>query len=272
VNKNIIPVLKSVVNVYDWPSEWERGDSIKLLTAIMFAGLGGFWNLFNSYWVLSKKAGAAQDNDDEFTFDNGSIPDETTTEKKSVWNKFLHLHVGIGIVGNYLTTLMMCLLAFSFLTPSGQYPYGWKLAVVQSQFFSGIPYGQQIFLGIAALFLIDTWLTTLDAVSKVQTDVLQMYFPEALSGLKPRSVYYFMAVLILILTFITMFLSQPDVLLLINGYISAAAMPMIILLVFLVNYVLLKKKYFGGQFFIRMMMLLSLLVYAVLFVLYYINS
>jgi len=36
------------------PRPWDPSDATKLLTAITFAGLGGFWTLFYSYWLREK--------------------------------------------------------------------------------------------------------------------------------------------------------------------------------------------------------------------------
>jgi hypothetical protein len=269
VSNNIISVIGASVKPQSWPTNWAPDDSLRLLTAIMFAGLGGFWNLFNSYWILSKKTGAAQNNLDEFTFDNGALPNTESTNKKSFWNRFTHLHVSIGITGNYFTTLIMCILAFSFLSPSGEVPYGWKLAVIQSKFFSGFAFwGPSLFLIIAALFLIDTWLTTLDAVAKVQVDLLQAFFPQKFSKISSKAMYYLLAVIVLILTFFTMFLSQPEALLLINGYMSAGAMALLIILVYLVNYKLLHRNYFGKQIAMKIMLLISAVIYLAMFLIY----
>jgi len=41
------------------PRAWDPADATKLLTAITFAGLGGFWTLFYSYWVRDKGVGMA---------------------------------------------------------------------------------------------------------------------------------------------------------------------------------------------------------------------
>jgi hypothetical protein len=41
------------------PRPWDPADATKLLTAITFAGLGGFWTLFYSYWIRDKGAGMA---------------------------------------------------------------------------------------------------------------------------------------------------------------------------------------------------------------------
>ena len=41
------------------PRPWDPADATKLLTAITFAGLGGFWTLFYSYWLRDKGSGMA---------------------------------------------------------------------------------------------------------------------------------------------------------------------------------------------------------------------
>ncbi|MGH7535182.1 MAG: Nramp family divalent metal transporter, partial [Gemmatimonadales bacterium] len=41
------------------PRPWDPTDATKLLTAITFAGLGGFWVLFYSYWLREKGTGMA---------------------------------------------------------------------------------------------------------------------------------------------------------------------------------------------------------------------
>jgi len=45
--------------VGEMPRPWDSADASKLLTAITFAGLGGFWILFYSYWLRDKGAGMA---------------------------------------------------------------------------------------------------------------------------------------------------------------------------------------------------------------------
>ena len=41
------------------PRPWDPADATKFLTAVTFAGLGGFWTLFYSYWLRDKGAGMA---------------------------------------------------------------------------------------------------------------------------------------------------------------------------------------------------------------------
>lgn len=259
-------VLAASLVPVGWPANWSRADAPQLLTAIMFAGLGGFWSLFNSYWVLSKKTGLAWKNCDEFSFENGALPAKDG-ETLGFWSRFTHLHVTVGVFGNYLTTLFMCMLAFAFLAPTGDVPNGWKLAVVQSSFFSQIPFGPQAFLLIAALFLVDTWLTTLDAVSKVQVDMINLYFPKSMA-LSAKSLYYLIAIVILMITCLTMFISQPSALLLINGVISAAVMPVLIVMVFCANFIVLKKVDSSKLWWVKFLLWISAVAYAALFIAY----
>ena len=52
--------LKGLV-IPEWPMPrpWDPADATKFLTAITFAGLGGFWTLFYSYWLRDKGVGMA---------------------------------------------------------------------------------------------------------------------------------------------------------------------------------------------------------------------
>jgi len=48
-----------VVPPWPMPRPWDSNDATKLLTAITFAGLGGFWTPFYSYWLRDKGIGMA---------------------------------------------------------------------------------------------------------------------------------------------------------------------------------------------------------------------
>jgi len=53
------------------------------------------------------------------------------------WRRFLRMDAGVGIVGNMITTLMTCLLAYTWLFPAGEklLPKEYEIAVVRSAFF-----------------------------------------------------------------------------------------------------------------------------------------
>ena len=127
------------------PRPWDPADATKLLTAITFAGLGGFWTLFYSYWLRDKGAGMAHymgrltgpiTGKPESIPDSGSLPrnDEGLAHVRH-WNRFMFWDIGIGVSGNLITTLLTCLLAYALLFPKGLLPQGYEIAVVQSRFF-----------------------------------------------------------------------------------------------------------------------------------------
>ena len=169
----------------DWPvgRPWAGEDATKLLTAVTFAGLGGFWTLFYSYWLLEKGVGMAAY--------HLAAPDrlhgwKPVLEKRSIqytkqWRRLLWVDSGIGVFGNLLTTLMTCLLAYALLFPEGLLPEKYQLAVVQARFFEvqwGM-LGRLLFLFVAAAFLADTWLTTIDAICRINTDMVLQIFPKS---------------------------------------------------------------------------------------------
>ena len=100
---------------------------------------------------------------------------------------------------------MTCLLAYALLFPKGLLPQGYELAVVQSRFFEvswGV-LGRFLFLIVAAAFLSDTWLATVDAVSRIHTDCLFAFFPKTQS-ISVRTWYLLFLFLLTAITSATM--------------------------------------------------------------------
>lgn len=205
------------------PRPWDPKDATPLLTAITFAGLGGFWTLFYSYWLREKGAGMGRyfghitspiTGKPESIPLSGFVPEgKGCQERWKVWRLYLCADSAVAIVGNIVTTLLTCLLAFSLLFPKGLVPKGWELVVYQMRFFevSWGTWGRFLFAFVAATFLADTWLTTLDAVSRVHTDFVLSYFPAA-RRYHPRSWYFGIAVGLTVITVITMHFANPSVL------------------------------------------------------------
>ncbi|MGH7829368.1 MAG: Nramp family divalent metal transporter [Candidatus Binatia bacterium] len=213
------------------PRAWERSDATELIAALTFAGLGGFWTLFYSYWIRDKGIGMAHymgritgpiTAKPEVIPTSGFTPgnDEGLTHIAK-WRRFLVWDISIGIGGNILTTLMTCLLAYTLLFPAGLLPQQYELAVVQSRFFevSWGPLGRIIFLIVAAAFLADTWLATADAVSRIHTDCVYGFFPRA-RALPVRSWYLLFLVALTIVTSATLLIRQPGALILISAVIG----------------------------------------------------
>ncbi len=177
-----------------WPQgrRWDNGDATKLLTAITFAGLGGFWTLFYSYWLREKGAGMAAHmgritspitGKPQLISRAGSIPADTAADaaRWRQWKRFLRTDNAIGILGNLFTTLMCCLLAYALLFPEQKLPTSENPVNAQAEFFRSAwgPVGAALFLILATAFLSDTWMTTIDAVSRVHADVVNAYVPAA---------------------------------------------------------------------------------------------
>ena len=213
------------------PRAWDPADATKLLTAITFAGLGGFWTLFYSYWIRDKGIGMAHTmgritgpitGKPEVIPASGSVPAEDGgLAHIARWRRFLFWDVSIGIGGNILTTLMTCLLAYALLFPKGLLPDHYELAVVQSRFFevSWGWVGRILFLVVAAAFLSDTWLATVDAVSRIHLDCLYGFFPRS-RAIPVRSWYLFFLLLLTVVTSITVLLDEPGPLILLSAVIG----------------------------------------------------
>jgi len=208
---------------------WEAADATKLLTAITFAGLGGFWTLFYSYWLREKGVGMARSmghvegliGRHEVPFETGVIPQQPARRELGRWRRYLSVDSAVGIVGNILTTLMTCLLAYAVLHPQGLLPEKYEIAVVQSRFFevSWGAAGRTLFLVVAAAFLSDTWMSTADAVSRVHTDCLLSFFPKARRW-PVRRWYLVFLIAGTLITLLTMGLAEPGPLILLSAVIG----------------------------------------------------
>lgn len=232
---------------------FESSDAERLITAITFAGLGGFWITFYSYWLREKGAGMASRmghiaglrGKKETILDSGFIPDHSdASQKESLrWLGFARVDSAIGLAGNIVTTLLTCLLAFALLHPRGLLPEGNDLAVVQAAFFEASwgPAGRILFLVVAAAFLSDTWLATLDAVARIQTDLTYHIVPAARA--RPfRWWYFFYIALFTVVTLATMALAQPAELILTSAMIGFAGTVVICGALFVLNFRVLAPR------------------------------
>ena len=84
---------------------------------------------------------------------------------------------GLAVVINCFTVSLTTLLAFALLNPKGIFPQGWKIAVVQAEFFESVfgAVGRVLFLVVAAAFLADTWLGLADGVARQFADFTKSY-------------------------------------------------------------------------------------------------
>lgn len=235
VRTQIPRFLQGILRPEGLARPWDFRDATKLLTAITFAGLGGFWTLFYSYWVKEKGFGMAGFGGSEERRGPEFEGDSPNLSAVRQWKRFLLFDSGIGIFGNIFTTLLTCLLAFALLHPTGLLPQGYELAVVQARFFevSWGSAGRILFLLVAAAFLSDTWFATLDAVSRIQADFLRRFF----RGAREKSFrwwYYFFVGFLTVVTCVTMPLAEPGTLILLSavlGFIGTVAFTVALLLI-----------------------------------------
>jgi hypothetical protein len=228
-----LPAFLQGLVIPEWPMprSWDPADATRLLTAITFAGLGGFWTLFYSYWLRDKGSGMAFymgrmtgpiTGKPESMPDSGAVPgDDEGLAHVPSWKRFMSWDIGIGVGGNILTTLLTCLLAYALLYPKGLLPQHYEIAVVQSRFFevSWGWWGKALFLIVAAAFLADTWLATVDAVSRIHTDCVYGFFPRA-RRFAYRQWYLFFLLLLTGVTSVTVLLNEPGTLILISAVIG----------------------------------------------------
>ncbi len=235
------------------PRPWDPGDAERLLTAITFAGLGGFWTLFYSYWLKEKGAGMARTQGQltgitahaEAVKTYGQVPSASAADAVEVrrWTRFLAVDAGIGNLGNVMTTLMTCLLAYALLFPEGKVPRDWEIAVVQSAFFelSWGSLGRWIFLVVAAAFLSDTWLSTVDAVSRIHAEMLLEHFP-ATRAWPFRFWYHAILAALTAVTALTMPLAQPGQLILLSALIAFVGTVVFSFAILILNHVVLPRR------------------------------
>ncbi len=230
-----LPAFTSGLVTYDFslPRAWDPSDATKLLTALAFTGLGGFWTLFYSFWLKEKGAGMAVSSGHitGLTGQRGTVRDVSVVPDSSrasasnwhKWRTYLKADAGIGVFGNLLTTLLTCLLAYALLFPKGLLPQAWELAVVQAEFFevSWGAFGRALFLLVAAAFLADTWLSTVDAVARTHGEMTRRLVPGA-SRRSARWWYFFFLYLLTAVTAMTMLFNTPGTLIMITAVIGFA--------------------------------------------------
>jgi hypothetical protein len=119
--------------------------------------------------------------------------------------------------------------------------------VVQSRFFevSWGWIGRVLFLIIAAAFLSDTWLATVDAVSRIHTDCVYAFFPAA-RKIPVRSWYLIFLFLLTAITSVTVLISAPGPLILLSAVIGFVGTVIYSVALILLNHVYLPRHLPAG--------------------------
>jgi hypothetical protein len=159
------------------------------------------------------------------------------------WLRFLNLDAFLAVFINAFTATLTTLLAFAILNPQGIYPTGWKITVVQAEFFRASfgKIGAVAFLIIASAFMIDTWVGLVDGVARQFADFV--YKIKIFKGRSFRFWYYLWLAFLVLTSFVTVTLAQPGILITIVGVISIFAFTFYIPALWYLNYVKLPKTY-----------------------------
>ena len=236
-----------------WPKTWDTSDSSHLVTAIAFAGMGGFLNLLYSYWMKDKGVGMAKYTEkvkgllvkDESIDEEKDLIFADTEENKIMWKgwlKFLNFDSLLAVSINAITAGLTTFLAFAILFPQGIFPSGWKITVIQAQFFESSlgQAGRILFLLVASAFMIDTWVGLVDGVARQFADFVVKVKS---FGKNFRFWYYFWLGFLIITSLITIAVAQPGALITIIGVISIFGFVFYIPALWYLNYVKLPKTY-----------------------------
>jgi len=236
-----------------WPQSWDPADSSRLATAIAFAGMGGFLNLLYSYWMRDKGVGMAhyrakvtglvhqapsvKTSSALLKFDDSAV----NRKRWKRWLTYLNSDALLAVVINGLTAGLTTLLALAILHPQGRYPTGWKITVVQAEFFR-TRFGQiggLVFLIVAAAFMIDTWVGLADGVARQFAD----FFSQTVKKRDFFSWYRIWLGFLVFSSLITILIAQPGVLITVVGVISVFAFVFYLPALWYLNYIKLPKEY-----------------------------
>lgn len=96
---------------FSLPEGWNVADSKLVITAVIFAGLGGLWNVLYSVWLRQEGIGLAFENRSEFFEYKNSIDKISETEESiNNYNKSMQLvkrDLWIGLSGNAMMMIIM---------------------------------------------------------------------------------------------------------------------------------------------------------------------
>lgn len=260
------------------PDNWIKADMKIVVSAVVFAGLGGLWNLLYSGWVRNQKMGMAAANDDDFIDYQSELPEiedsDSNRSNLSKTLKLLNTDLIIGIILNFLMLLMLIYVCIAFW-PFGKIPspVGLSIITVLADAASYVEFIGFIFYLFIGLFLIDTWLTAADALSKVHANFFLSFQKESPDTKdQSRKIYFFFLMFMWIMTLVTSFLAQPQTFLYLNGILSSIGSVLLVVGIFInESYISRKATWLSASKIQRMLLLLSLVFYLSFVVLYFSN-
>ncbi len=235
--------------------DWSNFDYSKLITGLVFAGMGGFLNLMYSYWMKDKGVGVASNTEKIMGVLSGKGGKSEVVEyrvrqskgnklKWKGWVRYLNLDSALAVAINAVTIILTSFLSFVLLWPERNYPEGWSITVSQSKFFEASfgAVGRVVFLIVAAAFLVDTWLALADGVSRQFADFSFKLWGKKGKFKTENAWYNGWLIFLVVVSLVTMPLASPGVLMNMIGVISVFAFVFYIPALAYLNYVKVPKE------------------------------
>jgi|GEM_PF-5160574 len=252
-----------------FPDDWVRTDAKLLLTAIVFSGLGGLWNILYSVWLSQEEMGMSNQNSKDYLKYRKNII-KVSQCRESIFNytkamSLIKRDLWIGIGGNTSMILMIAYIVYvSF--PSGMAaPAG--LGIITS-LGDAVSYDSlvmaSIFYVFIGLFLIDTWVTAADSLSKLHAN-MTISFLKTIDKEEHRAKVLYLVFLfgMLIMTFISSFIARPEQLNYLNGVLSMFGASILIIGLFLVErYYVINLPSFPKHTTIKFFLILTFIIYS----------
>jgi Mn2+/Fe2+ NRAMP family transporter len=175
----------------------------------------------------------------------GYVPKDTleNRERYHGWLRPIYVNNSWGVLINLFVTILCSFLAFSILHPIGVWPGGYRLLVEQARFFERTwgAFGFRVFLFVAAMAMVDTYIVILDFVPRLYTEAIQITLRERVKR-SYRRWYYILVTFFAAWTALTLLFARPGPLIIWGGVLNFVAMPILHVSMLYVNYHLLPKK------------------------------
>ncbi len=266
---------------FSLPESWDPRDGKLLISAFVFAGLGGLWNALYSYWVRGEKLGMAQHSTSDYSdYKESFEPIDSPATSVPAYHQtmsLLHRDLILGFIGNAITLLMLGYIVYA-LFPRGQdAPTGFGMITVLGDTIRqmGTFFGAIFYVFVGAL-LIDTWFTAADTLSKVHANFVigvasKPPFNKAVKTWgSDQTLYRVFLVAMLGMTILSVFVAQPQQLIFLNGVLSALGSVVLVVCLLAVE-AKLRRTYaaFGTPKVMLVFLYLCLIVYTAVAVMYF---
>lgn len=257
---------------FNWPATWDSVDTKIIITAFVFAGLGGLWNVLYSVWLRQEGMGMASYNKSKFIdYQEEIVAVSQDEESRHNYQKSMNIlkrDLWIGIAGNTLMIIMIAYMAYASFPKNTVAPSG--IGIITS-LGDAVSYDSiaiaTVFYIFIGLFLMDTWVTAADTLSKLHANMILGLFNKgkdesARKETKAKLFYVASLVLMLVMTFVSSFVAQPQQLNYLNGILSMFGSVLLIIGLFIVEgYYRERLVEYPKHKFMYAMLILAFIVY-----------